>query len=92
LGLNPIRVNPTSTASTRRAPRHHAHHGPAHHTERGRSHIQILINPDDAIIVIFSDGQQSSRKAASNPAGAVVLALSLIVWCAPGASLHVSPA
>ena len=37
-GLNPIRVNPTSTASTRRAPRHHAHHGPAHHPERGRSH------------------------------------------------------
>ena len=58
-GLNPIHVNPTSTASTRRAPRHHTHHGPAHHTERGRSHIQILINPDDAIIVIFSDAQQA---------------------------------
>ena len=33
----------------------------------------------------------SSRKTASNSAGSVALAFSLIVWCAPGASLHVSP-
>ena len=46
------------TASTRRAPRHHAHHGPAHHAERGRSYIRIVVNPNDAIIVIRSDAQQ----------------------------------
>jgi hypothetical protein len=63
LRLNPIRVKPTSTASTRRQSRHHAHHGPAHHTERGRSHIRIVVNPDDANIVIGSDAQQANVNA-----------------------------
>lgn len=64
-GLNPIHVNPTSTTSTRRAPRHHANHGPAHHPERGRSHIRILVNPNDAIVVILSDGQHASPSPGS---------------------------
>ena len=34
----------------------------------------------------------SIRKTASSSAGSVALAFSLIVWCAPGASCHVSPA
>lgn len=60
-GLNPIRVNTTSTTSTRRASRHHAHHRPAHHTERGRSHHRLVVNPNDAIIVIQSDAQHRVR-------------------------------
>ncbi|MDA3659026.1 hypothetical protein, partial [Mycobacterium xenopi] len=58
---NPIRVNTTSTTSTRRASRHPAHHRPAHHTERGRSHHRLVVNPNDAIIVIQSDAQHRVR-------------------------------
>jgi len=50
-GLNPIRVELTTIPSTSRQRRHRAHHGPAHHPERGRSHHRIIVNPDDAIIV-----------------------------------------
>ena len=42
--------------------------------------------------VVSGPSPVSSRKTASNSAGSVALAFSLIVWCAPGASLHVSPA
>ena len=37
-GLNPIRVASTTIPSSRRGARDNAHDGPAHHTERGRSH------------------------------------------------------
>jgi hypothetical protein len=63
-GLNPIRVNPTSTTSTRGTSRHYTHHGPAHHGERGRSHIRIVVNSDDVIIVIHSDAQQTGARQA----------------------------
>ena len=55
--LSPIDVNPTKTTSACRAPPHHAHHGPAHHNERGRPHHQIIVNNDDAIVVIESAAQ-----------------------------------
>lgn len=42
--------------------------------------------------VVSGPSPVSSRKTASNSAGSVALAFSLIVWCAPGTSLHVSPA
>ena len=44
-GLNPVRINSTSTASARRQRRHHAHNGPAQHTERGRSPHRISSIP-----------------------------------------------
>jgi hypothetical protein len=64
-GLNLIRINPTRTTSTRRQRRQHAHHGPAHHTERGRSHHPIIVKPNGAIIVIFSDAQHPARQCHS---------------------------
>ena len=39
------------------------HHGPAPHAERGRSHRRIVVNIDDANIVILSAAQQARRSA-----------------------------
>jgi hypothetical protein len=36
------------------------------HTERGRSHAPIVVNPDDAVIVTFGDAQHCC--AAESPA------------------------
>ena len=56
--MNLIHANNTTIASPRRQRRHHAHHGPAHHTEWGRSHAPIVVNLDEAIIVTCGDAQQ----------------------------------
>jgi len=42
--------------------------------------------------VVSGPSPVSSKKTASSSAGSVALAFSLIVWCAPGDSFHVSPA
>ena len=55
--LNPIRFTTTTTTSPRRGPRHQDHHGPAHHTERGRTHTSFITTAYDADILIHSDGQ-----------------------------------
>jgi hypothetical protein len=57
----PIRVNPTNTASTRRQHRQHAHNGPAHHAER-------------AVLIIGSSStpttsSSSSRVTCNTPGG-----------------------
>jgi len=67
--LNRIHDSTTTIASIRRQPGHHAHHGPAHHTERARSHDPILVNVDDAIIVILNDGDQTTRRDAGMELG-----------------------
>ena len=58
--MNLIHAN-TTIASPRRQRRDRAHHGPAHHTERGRSHASIVVNLDYAIIVTCGDAQQGER-------------------------------
>src|SRR4051812_16669544 len=57
-----------------------------------RFHLDGGAYPGWLSSVVSGPSPVSSKKTASSSAGSVVLAFSLIVWCAPGDSFHVSPA